>query len=54
MMLSYTCKTAVKAAVFLATKFESGDKTSLKEILKKLQNILAPVNTLLEKCCKLW
>jgi Rrf2 family protein len=32
MMISYTCKTAVKAVVFLATKLERGEKTSLKEI----------------------
>jgi Rrf2 family protein len=32
MMLSYTCKTAVKAVVFLATRLERSEKTSLKEI----------------------
>lgn len=32
MMLSYTCKTAVKAVIFLATKFETGEKTGLKEV----------------------
>ena len=31
MMLSYTCKTAVKAVVFLATRLERSEKTSLKE-----------------------
>jgi Rrf2 family protein len=31
-MLSYTCKTAVKAVIFLATKFETGEKTGLKEV----------------------
>lgn len=31
-MLSYTCKTAVKAVIFLATKFETGEKTGIREI----------------------
>lgn len=31
-MLSYTCKTAVKAVIFLATKYEKGEKTGLKEV----------------------
>lgn len=31
-MLSYTCKTAVKAVIFLATKFEAGEKAGILEI----------------------
>jgi len=31
-MLSYTCKTAVKAVIFLATKYETGEKAGIKEI----------------------
>jgi len=31
-MLSYTCKTAVKAVIFLATKVEKGEKAGIKEI----------------------
>jgi Rrf2 family protein len=31
-MLSNTCKTAVKAVIFLATKIESGDKSAIREI----------------------
>ena len=31
-MLSYTCKIAVKAVIFLATKYESGEKAAIKEI----------------------
>lgn len=31
-MLSYTCKTAVKAVIFLATKFETGEKAGIREI----------------------
>ncbi|HVS93814.1 MAG TPA: Rrf2 family transcriptional regulator [Mucilaginibacter sp.] len=31
-MLSNTCKAAVKAVIFLATKIESGDKSAIREI----------------------
>lgn len=31
-MLSLTCKTAIKAVIYLASKFESGEKASIKEI----------------------
>lgn len=31
-MLSLTCKTAIKAVIYLASKLESGDKTGIKEI----------------------
>jgi Rrf2 family protein len=31
-MLSLTCKTAIKAVIYLASKFESGGKTGIKEI----------------------
>jgi len=30
-MLSLTCKTAIKAVIYLASKFESGEKASIKE-----------------------
>jgi len=33
-MLTLTCKTAIKAVIYLASKFESGDKTGIKEIAK--------------------
>lgn len=36
MMLSYTCKTAVKAVIFLATKFETGEKTGIREIAEHI------------------
>lgn len=35
-MLSYTCKTAVKAVIFLATKYEKGEKTGLKEVAEHI------------------
>jgi len=31
-MLSLTCKTAIKAVIYLASKFESGEKAGMKEI----------------------
>ena len=31
-MLSLTCKTAIKSVIYLASKFESGEKTGIKEI----------------------
>lgn len=31
-MLSHTCKTAVKAVIFLATKYGNGERTGFKEI----------------------
>ncbi len=31
-MLSHTCKTAIKAVIYLASKFELGEKAGMKEI----------------------
>jgi Rrf2 family protein len=31
-MLSLTCKTAIKAVIYLSSKFESGEKAGIKEI----------------------
>lgn len=31
-MLSHTCKTAIKAVVYLASKFQSGEKAGIREI----------------------
>ena len=31
-MLSYTCKTAVKAVIFLATRYKKGEKSGIREI----------------------
>lgn len=36
MMLSYTCKTAVKAVIFLATKDEKAEKTGIREIAEHI------------------
>ena len=31
-MLSLTCKTAIKAVIYLAARFELGEKSGMKEI----------------------
>jgi len=31
-MLSLTCKTAIKAVIYLASKFDSGEKAGIKEV----------------------
>ena len=31
-MLSLTCKTAIKAVIYLASKFDTGEKSGIKEI----------------------
>ena len=36
-MLSYTCKTAIKAVIYLASKGEQNDKAGMKEIAKHIQ-----------------
>ncbi len=41
-MLSYSCKTAVKAVIYLATKYASGEKAGIKEIA---ENIVANEHT---------
>ena len=35
-MLSYTCKTAVKAVIFLATKDEKAERTGIREIAEHI------------------
>ena len=35
-MLSLSCKAGIKAVIFLGSKFESGDKTGIKEISKHI------------------
>ena len=36
-MLSLTCKTAVKAVIFLATKYETQEKASLREVAEFIE-----------------
>lgn len=35
-MLSHTCKTAIKAVIYLASKSENGDKAGMKEIAEHI------------------
>jgi Rrf2 family protein len=51
-MLSYTCKTGVKAVVFLATKLEGEEKTSLKEISEYIGASEHTVGKMLQKLVK--
>jgi Rrf2 family protein len=36
-MLSLTCKTAIKAVIYLASKYESGERTGIKEIAEFIE-----------------
>ncbi len=36
-MLSLTCKTAIKAVIYLASKFDSGERTGIKEIAEFIE-----------------
>jgi Rrf2 family protein len=51
-MLSNTCKTAVKAVIFLATKIESGDKAAVKEIAEYIGASEHTVGKLLQTLVK--
>lgn len=49
-MLSLSCKAGIKAVIFLGSKFESGDKTGIKEISKHINENEIP----LEKFYRSW
>ncbi len=51
-MLSLTCKTAIKAVIYLASKFESGDKASIKEIAEFIDASEHTVGKLLQTLVK--
>ncbi len=36
-MLSNTCKTAVKAVIFLSSKYETGEKSAIKDIAEHIE-----------------
>jgi Rrf2 family protein len=48
-MLSVTCKAAIKAAVYLGSKFESGNRYSIKEIAEFIDENEHTVGKLLQK-----
>ena len=52
-MLSHTCKTAVKAVIFLATKFETGEKVGIREIAEYIDASEHTVGKLLQTLVKL-
>ncbi len=51
-MLSYTCKTAVKAVIFLATKHSSGEKAAIREIAVNLEASEHTVGKMLQTLVK--
>ena len=51
-MLSYTCKTAIKAVIHLATKYESDEKASIKEIAEYINASEHTVGKMLQTLVK--
>ena len=51
-MLSISCKAAIKAVIFLGSKLESGDKSSIKEIAKFINENEHTVGKILQKLVK--
>ena len=51
-MLSLTCKTAIKAVIFLASKYESGDKSGIKEIAEYIDASEHTVGKMLQTLVK--
>jgi Rrf2 family protein len=51
-MLSYTCKTGVKAVVFLATKLDRQEKASLREIAEYIGASEHTIGKMLQKLVK--
>lgn len=47
-MLSHTCKTAIKAVIFLATKYEKAEKSGIKEIADHIEASEHTVGKLLQ------
>jgi len=51
-MLSLTCKTAIKAVIYLASKFESGEKASIGEIAEFIDASEHTVGKMLQSLVK--
>lgn len=51
-MLSNTCKTAVKAVIYLASKYESGEKSAIKEIAEYINASEHTVGKMLQTLVK--
>jgi Rrf2 family protein len=51
-MLSLTCKTAIKAVIYLASKFESGEKAGIKQIAEFIDGNEHTVGKMLQTLVK--
>jgi Rrf2 family protein len=51
-MLSYTCKTGIKAVIYLASKIESGENAGIKEIAELIDASEHTVGKLLQTLVK--
>lgn len=51
-MLSLTCKTAIKSVIYLASKFESGEKAGIKEIAEYINASEHTVGKMLQTLVK--
>ncbi len=51
-MLSLTCKTAIKAVIYLASKFDSGEKAGIKEIAEYIDASEHTVGKMLQTLVK--
>ena len=51
-MFSHTCKTAVKAVIFLATRFETGEKAGIKDIAEHIEASEHTVGKMLQTLVK--
>ncbi|HOZ82974.1 MAG TPA: Rrf2 family transcriptional regulator [Bacteroidia bacterium] len=51
-MLSLSCKAGIKAVIFLGSRFESGDKSGIKEISKHINENEHTVGKILQKLVK--
>lgn len=51
-MLSYTCKTAVKAVIYLASKFDTGERSGIMEISAYLEASEHTVGKMLQTLVK--
>ena len=51
-MLSLTCKAAIKSVIYLGSKFESGERVSIKQIAEYINENEHTVGKLLQKLVK--
>jgi Rrf2 family protein len=51
-MLSLTCKTAIKAVIYLAARFESGERSGMKQIAEVIEASEHTVGKILQELVK--